>query len=199
MATPVVTLSWMVVVGLAAGVGLFWRSGPGSFTATSVRGETAQLYGRGLYHFDTLFPAGGAQGTDAVVLLLALPPLAASTRRYRRAAARWRLAHTGLLAFFLYVYASLALGTVAFNRIFPVYVALLSASLFALVLSGRSVRLDPLPGGLPRRGLAGLLYASGGITLLVWGCRWRSPSPPVLPRPGWTPTPPRSPSPWTWL
>ena len=168
--TLVVVLSWTIVAlaMVAAAVGLLWRTGSGSFTVTSARGQSVQLYGRGLYHFDTLFAAGGAQGTDAVVLLLAVPLLAWSTLRYRRVGVRGRLTHTGLLAFFLYVYASLALGTVAFNRMFPVYVTLFSASLFGTVLAARSTEVPHSP-ALPRRGLAAFLYGSGAVTLAVWG------------------------------
>ena len=164
-------LSWLIVglATVAAAVGLLWRSGPGGFPAATVRGDTVQLYGRGLYHHDTLFTAGGAQGTDAVVLLLGIPLLVASTLRYRYSSPRRRLLHTGLLTFFLYVYASAALGTVAFNELFPIYVALFSASLFAVALSGTSVDLAALPRTMPRRGPAWFLYASGAVTLLVWG------------------------------
>jgi hypothetical protein len=76
---------------------------------------------------------------------------------------RWRLAYTGLLMFFLYVYASLAVGTVAFNRMFPAYVALMSASLFVTVLAASSVEV-PRPQTLPRRGVATFLVATASST-----------------------------------
>lgn len=171
----VTALSWLIaaLAAPAAATGLFWRTGDGPVPFTTVRGEVVELYGRGLYRHDTLFAAGGAQGNDAIMLLLGVPLLLLSTALYRRGATRWRLLHTGVLVYFLYTYASAALGTVAFNPLFPVYVVLLSASLFAVVLSFTST--DPrriaerLSSAGPRRGLAAFLFASGGVTLLVWG------------------------------
>jgi hypothetical protein len=174
-AGAVIVLSWTIaaLAALAASVGLFWRAGTGPFEVTTVRGETVQLFGRGLYRYDTLFAAGGAHGTDAVVLLAGVPLLAASTLLYRRTAVRWRLLHTGVLACFLYIYASAALGTVAFNGMFLVYVALASASLFAVVRSAWSidpaVRGSEISPATPRRGLAAFLFASGLVTMVVWG------------------------------
>jgi hypothetical protein len=168
-------LSWLIapLATLAATVGLFWRAGAGAYPTTTIRGEVVRLYGRGLYRHDTLFAAGGALGNDAVVLLLGVPLLVASTLLARRGGLRWRLLHLGVLVFFLYVYSSAALGTVAFNPMFPVYVVLFSASLFATVLAASSIDLGRLARGLapaaPRRGLAVFLAVSGAITLAVWG------------------------------
>jgi hypothetical protein len=161
------------LAALAASVGLFWRAGSGAFDVTTVRGDTARLYGRGLYEYDTLFGAGAAHGNDVVVLFVAVPLLAVSTALYLRGATRWRLLHTGVLFCFLYIYASAALGTVTFNRMFLVYVALTSASLFAVVASALSVSpvalADAVSPTVPRRGPAFFLFASGLVTAVVWG------------------------------
>jgi hypothetical protein len=167
-------LSWVTgaLAVLAAAAGLFWRAGTGEFGFTTVRGETVPLYGRGLYHYDTLFAAGGAMGNDAVVLLVGIPLLVASTVLGRRGGLRWGLLHLGVLGYFLYTYASAALGTVAFNPLFPVYAVLFSASLFAVVLAASSIDLARLASHLgplaPRRSLAVFLFVSGAITVAVW-------------------------------
>jgi hypothetical protein len=78
----------------------------------------------------------------------------------------------GTLVFFLYVYGSAALGTVAYNHLFLTYVAIASASLFAFVLTFRSV--DPswlgtrLSNAAPRRFAAAFMLISGAVTLVVW-------------------------------
>ncbi|HEU4421710.1 MAG TPA: hypothetical protein VFR67_04115 [Pilimelia sp.] len=171
----VVRLSWLVA-GLAAavaGAGLLWFGSGPSRPFTTVRGEPVQLLGHGLYAFDTVFAGGGARGTDAVVLLLGVPLLIASTIYYRRGSVRAELLHAGMLLFFLYVYGSAALGAVAYNDLFPGYVALFSASLFAFVLAIASVDRDRLAAAvttdLPRRGPAVFLMISGLVTLAVWG------------------------------
>jgi len=121
---------------VAAGTGLFWLSGDGPLTVTTVRGETVELYGRGLYRDDSVFKGAGFRGTDAVTLVLAIPLLVITTLLYRRGSLGGGLLLTGTLGFFLYNYASLALGA-AYNNLFLVYVALFGASLFAFVLAFR--------------------------------------------------------------
>ena len=170
----VVWLSALIAVLalVAAGAGLFWpgREGPSSYT--TLRGQTVELYGRGLYRYDTLFGGAGNRGTDVVTLALGHPLLAVSTVLYRRGSLRGTLLLTGALVYFLYVYASAALGTVAYNNLFLVYVALFSASLFALALACRSIDLQALPAHwspcLPRRGPAVFLFASALVTAAIW-------------------------------
>ena len=162
----------LVLALVAAGAGLFWPGGEGPSSYTTVRGQTVELYGRGLYRYDTLFGGAGNRGTDAVVLTLGFPLLAVCTVLYRRGSLRGTLLLTGALTYFLYVYASAALGTVAYNELFLVYVALFSASLFALALAFRSIDLRALPAHcsprLPRRGPAGFLFASALVTAAIW-------------------------------
>lgn len=72
------TLIWlssliMVLALIAAGVGLFWQEGGRPFTFTTLRGETVQIYGQGLYRYDTSIVAIGLKMADAVTLVLAIP------------------------------------------------------------------------------------------------------------------------------
>ena len=156
---------------IAAGTGLFWQDAGSPFTFTTLRGQTVEMYGRGLYRFDTRFMGAGNRGTDAVTLTLGIPLLIVATLRYRRGSLRWGLLLVGTLVYFLYVYASLALNA-AYNTLFLVYVALLSASLFAVVLASTSIDLVALQAhfqpSLPRRGPAVFMFASGLVTLLIW-------------------------------
>jgi hypothetical protein len=155
----------------AAGAGLFWSDGDGPRSFTTLHGETVALYGRGLYRDDTVFKAGGFQGTDAVTLGIGIPLLVVCTLLYRRGSLRGGLLLTGTLGYFLYVYASLALGA-AYNRLFLVYIVLFSAGLFALVLAFTSIDLRTFPAHVsptvPRRGPALFMVAGGLVTLVVW-------------------------------
>lgn len=76
----------------------------------------------------------------------------------------------GALGYLVYYGASYALGAVAYNELFLLYVAMFSASLFASVTAFASV--DPqrlrLSGGMPRRWIGGFMIASGVVTLVVW-------------------------------
>jgi hypothetical protein len=174
IATDALSLLAGLVALLALGatlVGLFWPEGNGPFSLQTVRGETVQLFGQGIYRYDTLFQGAINRGTDAVTLALGIPLLVCSTLLYRRGSLRGRLLLTSVLAFFLYVYANAALGA-AYNTLYLVYVALFSASLFAFVLSFTSIDRQALSARLlpsiPRRALAIFMFVAGVVTLAVW-------------------------------
>jgi hypothetical protein len=169
----VVWLSWLIAVLalVAAGIGLFYQDGGSSYAFTTVHGQSVQIYGQGLYRYDKPITAVGYRTGDAVTLVLALPLLIISILLYRHAQLRGGLLLTGVLAYFLYTYGSMAFGA-AYNPLFLVYVVLFSASLFALVLSLLSFAVQELPAhfstGLPRRVIGLFLIVSGAILALVW-------------------------------
>ncbi len=170
-----------IVIGLAALIGLLalvaiaaaflWPAADAPFPFTSVRGQQVAMYGHGLYRYDTLFTGAGNRGSDVVTLLLGMPLLMYATTRYWRGSLRGGLLLLGTLVYFLYLYGSYALGT-AFNPLFPVYIALFSASLFAFVLLFASLRaqfsMDQLAPDLPRRSIAIFMMVSGLATLVIW-------------------------------
>jgi hypothetical protein len=106
--TAVVALSVGVaaLAAVAAAAGLLTGGGSGPVPFTTVRGEVVQLYGQGLYRYDTVFAGGGQRGTDAVVLLFGVPLLLAAAWRYRRGSSRAGLLLLGTHVFILYVYGS---------------------------------------------------------------------------------------------
>jgi hypothetical protein len=172
-ANLVVGLGVLIIMfaSIAVCAAFFWPGEGASFAYTNVRGQEVQVYGRGLYRYDTLFIGAANHGNDIVTLLLAVPLLAYTTWLYRLGSLRGGLLLLGTLVYFLYLYASYAMG-IAFNPIFPVYIALFSASLFAFVLLfamlARQDVLTPHLTQLPRRGVALFMFASGVVTLVVW-------------------------------
>src|SRR5215212_4119572 len=148
----VIVLGWIVVVlaAIAAAVGLFSAGGPGATGATSLRGQATDLYGRGLYRFDSVLVGAGNRGTDAVTLFLEVPALAVALAAYRRGSLRAAIALLGVLGWMLYYYASMSLYA-AHNRLFPVYVALFAASLFALPMAFASVDAERFASSFPSR------------------------------------------------
>jgi len=157
-----------VTAGAASLLGLVGTAHPVSFT--TVRGDVVDLFGEGLYQYDSLFSGAGNRGTDVVTLLIGLPLLALSVLGYRRGSLRWQLVLTGALAYFLYVSASVAVGA-AFNPVFLVYVVAFGASLWGFILSISGVdrtRLTSVVSVLPRRAPAVLMIVSGVITAVIW-------------------------------
>jgi hypothetical protein len=106
-----------------------------------------------------------------VTLVLGIPLLALSILLYRRNSLSGGLLLMGMLGYFFYVYASMALGA-AYNQLFLIYIALFSASLHAFVLALMSIDRQALhsrfPTGMPRRGIAAFMFASSLVTLVVW-------------------------------
>jgi len=170
----VIVLSSLVAVlaVIAAASGLFAGNDDAPFPFTTLRGQKTQIYGRGLYRYDTLFTGAGFRGQDAVALFLGVPTLVLAIILYQRGTVSGQLLLAGILGYFLYLYASMALGA-AYNKLFLLYVALFSASLFAFIKVASAVNLAVIaaqvPTELPRTGLAVFMIAAGVVTLGVWG------------------------------
>jgi hypothetical protein len=170
------TIIWLslliaVLAMFAAGVGVFWQDGGSAFSFTTLRGETVELYGQGLYRYDTRFTGAGFRGTDVLTLLVGIPLLLITLFFYRRGSLRGGLLLAGTLVYFLYAYASLALAA-AYNNLFLVYIILFSASFFAFVLTFTAIDPQVLSASfsarMPRRGPAIFMFVSGLVTLVVW-------------------------------
>lgn len=156
---------------VAASVGLFWRDGGQPFAFQTLRGETAQIYGQGLYRYDTVLIAVGFKTGDAVTLALGIPLLVVSLWLYRRGSLRGGILLAGTLAYLLYNYASMAFGA-AYNNMFLVYIALTAATLLGFVISVTSFDRQTVPARfsdrLPRRSIAIFLIVSGIALFLIW-------------------------------
>lgn len=170
------SLNWLipliVILTLAtAGVGLFWMDGGAEHPFTTVHGETVQLYGQGLYSHDTVFSASTTRGTDMVTLFVGLPLLIISFMIYRRGSIRGGLTLSGVLAYFLYYGASLALDK-AYNSLFLVYIALFSSCFYAFVIAFTAIDLGELSSRisehLPVRGMAVFMFIVGVGLAFIW-------------------------------
>jgi hypothetical protein len=170
----VIVLSILIAIlaVIAAATGLFYRGEGESFSFNTLRGQRAEILGHGLYRYDSVFFGAGFKGQDAVVLFLGAPVLILAVLLYWRGSLSGHLLLLGVLGYFLYVYASMALGA-AYNRFFLLYVAIFSASLFAFIQTFSSVDwssiASQIPTGMPRRGLAIFMFTAGFVTLIVWG------------------------------
>ena len=161
----------ILIAALTACVGLFSQGGDGPFTFTTLHAQTVQIYGKGLYRFDTVMSAATFKGVDVVTLILSIPLLIFAFTLYRRKSLRGGLLLISAIPYFLYIGVSMTFSA-AFNRIFLLYTALFSTSLFALMVA--LVTMDPetlakhvLP-SLPHRGIAIFLFVAGIGTFLIW-------------------------------
>ncbi|NLL47470.1 MAG: hypothetical protein GX249_02705 [Firmicutes bacterium] len=167
-ATPLLCYFLVALTLVSTTVGLFYSTGEERFSVSNIYGETIELYGDGIYRYNSVLKAGGNKGTDLVMLFVALT-LAFLTAR-RSEDRRSRYIRGGLLAGLLYYSACLVFG-VTFNGLFLVYVLQFSTSLFALIFLIidllREGHLARVLAGKRLRGTAIFLLVSGG-SVLVW-------------------------------
>ncbi|MFW6253131.1 MAG: hypothetical protein ACOC4F_04290, partial [bacterium] len=169
----ILTLAALVMILAIAGtVGGILSQEPGSAVgARSVRGEDVELFGRGLYRNDPVFAGANFRAQDIVTLLIGVPLLAAALLWYRHGSLRGGLLLAGVFGYFLYEYASMSFMA-AFNSFFLVYVALMSTSLYGLILTmsaaGHTLSDQRIRSSMPRRFVGWYLIAAGVITTVVW-------------------------------
>jgi hypothetical protein len=169
-------LTWLVpliavLALISAGLGLFMPNHGTPISFTTVRGEIVEVWGQGLYKYDTPIGATGFTAADVITLFLAIPVLVISFFLYRRGSVKGGLLLIGALSYFLYNYTSMGFGA-AYNNMFLAYTLIFSASLFGLMLALLSFDLKTLPShfgaGLPRNGIGIFLIVSGIILSLIW-------------------------------
>ncbi len=169
-------LHWLVPViailaVIAAGIGLFSQGGNGPFPFTTIHGNTIEMYGRGIYHNDSLFTGALFRGTDAVTLFVSLPLLLISHFSYRRGSLRGRIFLIGMVLYFLYIGVTYTFS-VTFNSLFLVYTALFSASLIATITAlttfDTQYLASKVTANMPHRGIAIFMFVAGLGTLMLW-------------------------------
>jgi hypothetical protein len=170
------TLFWLVplialLAAVAAATGLFSTTGNGPFPFITLHGETVQIYGRGLYQYDTAIIAVGYRVGDAFTLFAGIPLLLFSYWMFQRGSVRGKIALTGMLLFFLYNYGSLAIGA-AYNNLFLVYILLTMSTFLAASSLFLSFEVRSFPNlfstFLPRKGISLFFMISGIALFCIW-------------------------------
>jgi hypothetical protein len=169
-------LNWLVpliaiMAALTASVGLFSTSGDGPFQFTTLHNETVEIYGKGLYRYDTPLIAVGYRVSDAFTLIAGIPLLLVSFWLYRRDSLRGKILLTGTLLFFLYNFFSLAIGA-AYNNLFLLYILLTMATFLGGIPLLMSFDLQRFPSLLtdrvPQRGISLFFIISGVALFCIW-------------------------------
>lgn len=142
---PVTILVFLIVVGalLATSMGIFSTGGSELQEYESIRGETVEIYGEGIYrHMSAeVAPQGIAQ--DYVTLFLGIPLLVLSLFWARSGSLKARFLLAGTLGYFLMTYL-FYLMMAMYNVLFLVYACLLGTSFFAFTLTLLSFDLKNL-------------------------------------------------------
>lgn len=167
----VLVLLISIMAGVATSVGIFSTGGPGPYEYESIRGETVQIYGEGLYRYMSaeVAPQGIAQ--DYVTLFIAIPLLWISFFRARTGSLRGRFLLAGVLGYFLVTYL-FYLVMAMYNILFLLYAALLGSSFFGLSLVMLSFDVHKLPGqfseNTPVKLPGGFLILNSVAIAMLW-------------------------------
>ena len=168
----IIGFSISILAIVAAGIGLFYDDGGESYTSVNHLGDNVEMFGKGIYANDSLLIGAANQGTDAIVLLIGIPLMVFSMYLMRRDERRGSVLMAGALTYFLYVYATLSMS-VAFNRLFLVYVALLALSLYGLIICVLEIirmnKESQLVRASGKKWIGYLMIILGSFTALAWG------------------------------
>ena len=167
----ILILAITLLSGISAATGMFSDSGSGTFEYESIRGETVEIYGRGIYRHMSADVAVQGIAQDVVTFFIAIPLLWVSLFKARRGDLKGRFLLAGTLGYFLVSYLFyLVMGM--YNILFLVYAALLCLSFFAFFLVMISFNPDQLPGRFsdknPARFAGGFLLLNCSAITLLW-------------------------------
>ncbi|WP_207752991.1 hypothetical protein [Clostridium yunnanense] len=156
---------------LAAIYGVFSNQIYDKTEFTTIGGEIVKMYGRGIYHNDSVSIASQAISQDIVTIILAVPLLIISLFLSNRGLMKGRLLLTGTLGYFFYTYTSYSFLSM-YNKFFLVYVALMSMSFFTLTLMITSFDIDSIKSyfsdKIPRKFIGGFLLFMSFSVGLMW-------------------------------
>jgi hypothetical protein len=169
-------LNWLVpltalLAAAGALAGLLAPGGSGPYTFVTLHGQSVEMFGRGVYQYDTLLVGAGFRGTDAITLLIALPLLLTSHVAARRGGRTAALLRIGALFYCLYNGASKTFSA-AYNPLFLLYTAQFMTGFYAALLALAAVDARDLArracASFPHRGMAAFAFVAGIGTLLIW-------------------------------
>ncbi len=119
---------------VATVVGIFSKSGKGPFLYESIRGETVEIYGIGIYKHMSSEMAILGIAQDYVTLFIGIPLLLLGLFFYRKGNYKAKFLLTGIILYFFLTYLFYT-ALAMYNELFLIYLLLLSCSLFALVFN----------------------------------------------------------------
>ncbi len=153
---------------ISAGTGIFYSTGGDSFAVKNIYGESIELYGNGIYKYNSILKAGGFKGTDLVMLIVAVLFTFFTVKKEK--ATEYGYLQIGFLAGLLYYSSCLVFG-VTFNSLFPIYVLLFSSTLFTMILIlSDLIKNDNLTSPLVGKKFKGtaLFLIISGSSVLMW-------------------------------
>ncbi|MDN2453566.1 hypothetical protein [Lactobacillus sp. UCMA15818] len=163
-----------VLSAIAAAVSLFYNPDVNvGQKVKTISGQTIQLYGRGIYHNDSLSMAVQAKGQDLVTLFLGVPFLTYSLYLSGKDSLKGSFYLTGTLAYFLYSYTIYCFSG-NLNSFFIIYVTITGLSFFAFVSCMISFNFGEMKEAFTTKLPIGYLGISNIVFALLIGMNWLS-------------------------
>lgn len=163
--------SILILSTIASLAGLLSYHAPSTQTFTSITGESVRIYGYGLYRNDSVSIATQGIASDFMTLFLVVPVTLAVLLWSKRSSIKSAILLTGLLGYFLYTYTSYVFLW-NYNQLFLVYVALMSLSFYAFLISMNSIDrtrlVDAISVSFPTKRIAGFMLALAIMVSLLW-------------------------------
>ncbi len=164
----ILSLTAAILILISALCGLFYTFGGESYEVITHTGLSASIYGDGIYKNDTIMKVATTKGTDMAVVIISL--LTIFTVFAEKQNIKFTLLKTGLLGYLVYDSLCLSMG-LAFNRLFLLYVFILSTSLFSFIkninICIKSIELNKDYITKKHTGSAVFLIIAG-CSVLVW-------------------------------
>jgi hypothetical protein len=136
----------------------------------TLAGESVTLYGKGLYHNESISMASQVIAQEMVTLLMVVPFLLCALVLNHKGKIKGELLLTGTLGYTLYMYATYCFVAV-YNNFFLIYVLLMSLSFFGFVINMYqlfSQRNNIHFSKLPHKFIGFSTVFLGSLILLMW-------------------------------
>lgn len=151
--------------------GILSSEGPGEYKFESIRGQTVEIYGKGIYQHMSSDVAVQGIAQDYVTLIVGIPLLLVSFFRSGKNSLRERFLLAGTSGYFLVTYL-FYMCMAMYNKLFLIYIILTSASFFALASTMFSLNSEQLSSyfsqKLPVKLIGGFLIFNTIAIGLLW-------------------------------
>ena len=161
----------VVFSSVATTTGIFTNEGPGRFNYETIRGNTVEIYGKGLYKHMTADVAIQGIAQDYITLFAGIPALVISLIFALKGSYKARIVLTGVTGYFFVTY--LFYTTMGmYNEMFIPYLILLCLTFFTLAQLLLSFDIKALPdmysNKAPLRFTAGFLIFNAIAIAFLW-------------------------------
>lgn len=161
----------IILSAISSFIGIFSCSGNGQHVIKSINGEKVTIHGKGIYKNDSISMVAQGKAQDLITVILGIPMLIISLIILKKESLRGKLLLTGTLGYFFYTYMSYTFLW-NFNYLFLAYIALMSCSLFAFIMSIMEIDIHNIKNNfkdkLPNKLLGGFEIFVGIAIGMMW-------------------------------